>query len=47
VQVQSKKEYYKTMGEAMEKITLKPREMEVWERFAQGKWVTVKEEMLE
>jgi hypothetical protein len=35
------------MGEAMEKITLKPREMEVWERFPGRKWVTVKKEMLE
>jgi hypothetical protein len=40
--VQSKKGYYKTMGDAMARITLKSREMEVWERFAEGKWVTVR-----
>jgi hypothetical protein len=45
--VQSKKEYYKTLGEAMEPITLKPREMEVWQRFPEKKWLTVKKEMME
>jgi len=31
----------------MDPITLKPRETEIWQRFPERKWLTVKNEMIE
>jgi hypothetical protein len=46
-QVQIPKEYYKSYFAVTEPMFLKPREYEIWERFPENEWVSVKKEMTE
>jgi hypothetical protein len=46
-QVQIQKEYYKPYFAITEPMFIKPREVELWERFPGNEWVVVKKEMIE
>jgi hypothetical protein len=41
IQVQTKKEFYKTYNEAIEPMVLKPHAVEVYSRMPNNQWVSV------